>query len=226
MQHAEILELFEDLRVADVRDGMDWAGLHDKGTASAEIGPLGQGMRLCGIARTVRMQPAVEAAPRVEPEEYERFWKAWWRDHFDLGLDRIESGDVVVIDSDGLDVGNVGSDNSLKWHADGAVGVVTNGGVRDIDELVRQGVPIFNRYRAMKVPHGRSEVAARQVPVDIGGALVRPGDVVIADADGVLVVPIERAAEVARHARREHEQDKAKRRASYERLGWEPDETV
>lgn len=226
MEATDVVGLFDELRVADVRDGMDWVGLHDKGTVAPEIGPLWRGARLCGVARTVQMRPTEQSVPTMPPEEYTTYAADWYANRWQLGLDKIEPGDVVVIDSSGLDIGNIGSNNSLKWHADGAVGVVTNGGVRDSDELVLQEVPIFYAYRAMKMPQGREEVAAVQVPVNIGGVLVRPGDIVVADGDGVVVVPIEHAADVAKYARQELDKDKAGRRALYERLGRPLDATV
>ena len=63
-------------------------------------------------------------------------------------------------------------------------------------------------------------------PVEIGWALVRPGDVVVADGDGVVVVPREHAPEVARRARAVLDSDKAGRRSLYERLGRPLDQTV
>jgi len=67
---------------------------------------------------------------------------------------------------------------------------------------------------------------AHHIPVNVGGVLVAPGDVVVADGDGVIVVPRAKAAEVARYAKRELENDKIGRRKLYESLGMELDDTV
>jgi 4-hydroxy-4-methyl-2-oxoglutarate aldolase len=229
MGTAELLALFDGLRVADVRDGMDWAGLHAKGTVSPDIAPLFQGAKLTGVAHTMRLRPSEKAAPALSPEEYTEWaYGYWYRELYSSApLTRnLEPGEVVVIESAGLDVGEVGSNNSLEWRAAGAVGVVTSGGVRDRDECAHQGVPIFCRLRVQKMVQGRVEFDATQVPVNIGGVLVRPGDVVVADGDGVIVVPVENAEVVAKYARQELEKDKAGRRRIYDKLGWALDDTV
>jgi 4-hydroxy-4-methyl-2-oxoglutarate aldolase len=223
----ELMELFDGLRVADVRDGMDWAGLHTKGTVSPEITPLWQGARMTGLARTMRLRPSEKAVPALTPEEYTGWSAGWYREQYpNMITSTIEQGDIVVIQSAGLDVGEIGSNNSLEWHAAGATGIVTSGGVRDTDECILQEVPLFCRYRAQKMVQGRVEFDALGVPVDIGGVLIRPGDIVVADGDGVIAVPVEHAVTVARYARQELENDKQGRRRLYERLGRSLDDTV
>ena len=66
---------------------------------------------------------------------------------------------------------------------------MTNGGARDTDELIKQRTPVYSRYISRTIRPGRVELDAVQVPVNVGGALVNPGDVVVADGDGVVVVP-------------------------------------
>jgi 4-hydroxy-4-methyl-2-oxoglutarate aldolase len=73
---------------------------------------------------------------------------------------------------------------------------------------------------------GRLQFDAQDIPVVVGGVVVRPGDVVVADGDGVIVVPAEVAFDVAAYARRELEKDKVARRGLYERLGMPLDHTV
>jgi regulator of RNase E activity RraA len=70
------------------------------------------------------------------------------------------------------------------------------------------------------------EYDAHNVPITLGGVRVNPGDIVVGDGDGVIVVPQEHAEEVAKYARQELENDKAGRRKMYEQLGWAPDHTV
>ncbi|UED84457.1 RraA family protein [Streptomyces profundus] len=227
MEKAELLRLFDGLRVADVRDGLDWAGLHAKGTVSPEITPLYEGARFTGIARTMRFKPTEKAVPPLTPEEYTGWANNWYRNIYPNKITpTIEDGDIVVIQSAGLPVGEIGSNNSLEWHAAGATGIVTTGGVRDTDECVMQRVPIFCRYRAQSMVQGRVEFDALQVPVDIGGVLIRPGDVVVGDGDGVVAVPVEHAETVAKYARQELENDKIGRRRLYEKLGRPLDDTV
>ncbi|GAB3417632.1 RraA family protein [Flindersiella endophytica] len=221
--------LFEGLRVSDVRDGMDWAGLHGKGTVSPEIAPMFQGARLHGPAHTMRHRLSEKVVPPMTPEEYTTWaYSYWYKELYSYPLEQnLTSGEVVVVESPpDVAVGEIGSNNSLSWYAAGAAGIVTSGGVRDRDECVLQKVPIFCRTRAQSMVQGRIEFDAAQVPVSIGGALVRPGDIIVADGDGVIVVPIEHAEVVAKYARQELDKDKVGRRKLYEKLGWALDETV
>src|SRR5665811_2319617 len=78
MAIAELLDLFAGLRVADVRDGMDWAGLRAKGTVDPAIAPLFQGARATGIAHTVRLRPSEKAVPPLRPEEYAAWANEYW----------------------------------------------------------------------------------------------------------------------------------------------------
>jgi regulator of RNase E activity RraA len=73
---------------------------------------------------------------------------------------------------------------------------------------------------------GRLQFDACDIPVVVGGVLVNPGDVVVADGDGVIVVPQAIAKDVAKYAHQELRGDKVSRRKKYEELGLELDETV
>ena len=141
-------------------------------------------------------------------------------------MDEIREGDVCVIDQSGVDSGLMGSNNALRGKKLGARGYVTNGGVRDTDELIIERVPVWSAFVSQSMVQARLQFDARDVPVAVGGACVNPGDVVVADGDGVIIVPRKTAPEVAEHARRELEGDKAGRRKLFEGRGMELDETV
>ncbi|RQW06605.1 RraA family protein, partial [candidate division KSB1 bacterium] len=87
-------------------------------------------------------------------------------------------------------------------------------------------VPLYLRKKSRGIRPGRNELESVNRPVNIGGALVCPGDIVIADGDGVIVVPRAVAVEVATYARQILDSDKAGRRQLYERLGLPKDQTV
>ena len=108
----------------------------------------------------------------------------------------------------------------------GAVGVVTNATARDTDEIATEKVPLYFRRPGRVIRPGRNEIESVNRPVVCGGVLVVPGDVVVADGDGVLVVPRAVAADVARYARRILEGDKEGRRRLYEKLGLPKDKSV
>lgn len=104
--------------------------------------------------------------------------------------------------------------------------MVTSGGVRDTDEIALQRVPVYHRRFGRGIRPGRNQVESVNRPVNCGGVLVRPGDIVVGDGDGVIVVPREKAEAVAAAARKVLEKDKAGRRSLYEQLGKPLDDTV
>ncbi|TVY11228.1 RraA family protein [Paenibacillus cremeus] len=221
-----LLELYKDLRVADVRDGMDWNMMHHYGTVHHEIRPLYR-TRAVGIAQTSRYIPYQQDIPKMSPDEYTE-WVKWYYATLtsNPGMKATEPGDFVVVDQSGVDVGILGSNNSLAYYAKGAVGFITNGGVRDTDELILQKVPVWSKFISQKMNQGRIQFDANDVPVNIGGVVVHSGDVVVADGDGVIVVPRQMALEVGKYAHQELKADKAGRRRIYEAMGRELDPTV
>lgn len=225
-ERQELLALYAPLRVADVRDGMDWNMMHHYGSMSPDIRPLWR-TRAVGIARTVRYLPFQGPMPPMSSEEYTA-WSGWYYNNVCTypWMQNIRPGDFWVIDQSGVDVGLMGSNNSLAGVRDGAVGYVTNGGMRDTDELILQKIPFWSRFISKAMVQGRLQFDAMDIPVAVGGVVVYPGDVVVADGDGVIVVPRKMAYDVAKYARRELESDKASRRKLYEELGRELDETV
>ena len=222
-----LLASYADLRVCDVRDAMDAMGYFHYGSLDPRIRPLWR-TRACGIARTVRYLPYPGPVPRMSAREYRQEWSPMYYEKIcpypwsqDVG-----KGDFVVIDQSGLNVGLIGSENSFARFNDGARGFVTNGGVRDTDEIILEKVPFWSRYVGQTMVQVRLQYDSRNIPIAVGGVQVRPDDMVVADGDGVIVVPQEVAGEVARWAHEEHESDKKARLEHYVRAGREPDETV
>jgi regulator of RNase E activity RraA len=232
----QILTLYESLRVADVADGMDVVGLRDVGLVDTRIQALWKDVdeldhQIRGIALTVRYVPHNQIVPNPIPPDSFSHWEGRWYDEIspEPFLELIKPGNVVVIDASGNgDTGSIGSFNSLAWVEEGAIGVVTTGSARDTDEIIKQRIPLYMDplQRGRGIRPGRNMVESVNQPVEIGGALVRPGDVIVADGDGVIVVPRAYAASVAHSARGVLETDKAGRRALYERLGLPLDKTV
>jgi len=133
---------------------------------------------------------------------------------------------IVIDDVEEKDIGSIGSNNILVWKDHGAVGVVTDASARDTDEVGLEEVPLYLRKKGRGIRPGRNELESVNRPVSIGGVLVCPGDVVVADGDGVVVVPRKVAAEVAGYAREVLAGDKAARRRLYEKMGIPLDKTV
>jgi 4-hydroxy-4-methyl-2-oxoglutarate aldolase len=226
MHREKLLALYDDLRVADVRDGMDTMLHHWTGSMDPGIRPLFR-TRSLGIARTCRYLPFRGTIPRLSPEKY---WE-WVSEYYTKvcsypWTEDIQEGDFVVIDQSGVNAGLMGSANTLGCLERGARGFVTNGGVRDTDEIIIQEIPYWAPFCSQSMVQARLEFDARDIPVSVGGVQVRPGDVVVADGDGVIVVPQEIAEDVAGYAHEEHDRDKKDRREHYRRLGREEDDTV
>lgn len=129
---------------------------------------------------------------------------------FKLGaiIDNAAKGDVVVIDNAGHQVSTWGGIASFAAKHKGVAGLLVDGGVRDADEMVQFKFPVFTRHITPTSAKGRVKVLAVNVAVKMDGVLVQPGDIICADATGVVCVPSQVAADVARLARSFDAQDK------------------
>ncbi len=230
----EILKLFEELRVADVSDGMDKAGLTNVGLMDPEIHAAWKDTqhyahRFIGIAVTARYVPTNRPAPpQMDTQAFDKWVGDWYsRLSPEPFVPLIRKGTALVLDeAPNADVGSIGSNNIMGWKLAGCVGVVTDATARDTDEIATEKVPLYFRKPGRGIRPGRNEIESVNRPIVCGGVLVMPGDVIVADGDGVIVVPRANAKEVAEYAQATIKGDKAGRRALYERLGLKPDDSV
>ena len=230
----QILKLFEGLRVADVSDGMDKVGLTNTGLMSPDIHPVWKDTkhyahRFIGIAVTARYVPTNKPpAPPMETKAFDAWvGKTYSQVTPEPFVPLIRRGTALIIaDAPAADVGTIGSNNIMGWKLRGCVGVVTNAGARDTDEVATEKVPLYLRHVARGIRPGRHEIESVNRPIVCGGVLVEPGDVIVADGDGVIVVPRAKAKEVAEYAQAVIEGDKAGRRNLYKKLGLPPDDSV
>jgi regulator of RNase E activity RraA len=225
----ELRKHFEPLRVVDVCDAMDGVGYFDVGLVEQEIRPLWQPMRFWGVAFTIRCVPANRPMWKLDStDDVVNAHGIWFREVGSIDFaPRIRPGHVVVTDTGGArEVGFWGSANTLGMMQRGAVGIVTNGCCRDTAEIALQKTPVCARSRGRTIIPGRIEVADVETRIGCGGVQVRPGDIVGADDDGVVVVPAEIAPVVAMHAKAILLADMRARRDLYQRTGLPPDATV
>lgn len=238
-EREELIQKFEGLRVTDIVDGLDYNGYHNIGQVSQEIRPLYRDIenfshRCYGFANTLRYLPTQTPRHLSRPDdltndEFAQWEGEWYGDKAGGPGDSpegIREHDIVVLEANGVDVGNIGSENAFDWLLNGANGVVTNGGVRDTDEVIKQEIPTYYKTISQPIIPGRDEFDAAGVPVNIGGTKVKPGDFVAADGDGVVVVPLEVADDVAEAANRIQREDQETRREYYEKAGLEEDFTL
>lgn len=230
----QVLKAFDGLRVADVCDGMDAVGLHNRGLVAADIQPLWKDTtnfthRFIGIAVTARYVPSQEPTAGARSiEDYDKWASAWYRTRSpEPFVPLLRPGSALMIeDTAEADVGSIGSNNILSWKLKGCVGVVTSATARDTDEIITQKVPLYFRRPGRGIRPGRNEIESVNRPIVVGGALVKPGDVIVADGDGVIVVPRDKAVDVAKYALKILEGDKAGRRNLYKQLGLPDDPSV
>lgn len=169
-----------------VSDALDRLGL--AGTVHG-IHAVWSGPRIAGRVVTVKLRPQ-------EPGEELRVH---------LGAAAIQAaqpGDVIVVANDGrVEAAGWGGLLSLAATLRGVEGIIIDGAVRDVDDSRELGLPVFARASVPTTGRGRVVEEASQVPVTIAGVEVRPNDLVIGDASGVVFVSADRATEVVTLAR-------------------------
>ena len=170
----EIIKIFHKVSTANLSDAMHRAG-EIKGLLR-----ITQGVKLVGPALTVRTYPGDWAKP-VE------------------AVDRAKKGEVVVIDAGGVGPavwGELATHSAVEKEL---AGVVIDGGIRDISEIIKLKFPAYARIITPTAgePRGFGEIG---IPINVGGVKVFSGDWVIGDEDGVVVVPQKKAVEIANRA--------------------------
>lgn len=166
--------------------------------------PLEPGRRVVGSALTLQFMPQREDIYSGMAEEYVERGTALWS-----VLETVSPGDVLVIQAYGdAFTGCLGDMLVRYFRRHGGAGIVVDGCVRDAAKIRELGVPV---WCTGTTPHFASQAGlfpwAYDVPVAAGGVLVLPGDVVVADDDGAVVVPRSRLSEVSRIAREQESQE-------------------
>ncbi|MBD8011216.1 fumarylacetoacetate hydrolase family protein [Microbacterium sp. Re1] len=157
------------------------------------------GAKIVGAAKTLRFVPAREDLFTSHGGGYNAQKRAF---------DAVDEGEIIVIEARGDETtGTLGDILALRAKTRGAAGVVTDGGVRDFDAVAEIGLPVFSKGAHPSVL-GRKHVPWEfDVTIGCGGATVQPGDVIVGDGDGVIVIPAALAEEVADAALVQEDED-------------------
>lgn len=148
------------------------------GAMHYEIKPLENNMRVLGTALTVLTRPGDAL-------------------YVQKAIDETRPGDVIVISAGGYkDVCVIGERLGYFFKRKGAVGIIVDGAIRDAIGMVADAPPTFARSTCLRI-FGSTGPGAINVPVSCGGVTVNPGDIIMGDRDGVVVVPREDAQRIA-----------------------------
>src|SRR5687768_2965333 len=187
----DITQGFSKLPTAAISDAMDRLGIPGQALGMAPLDPK---FRLAGRAFTIRYRPT-GAVEKGTVGDY---------------IDDVEPGDVVVLDNAGrVDCTVWGDILTAVAHRRGLGGTVINGVCRDVSRAIDLGYPIYSRGRFMRTGKDRVEVESMGQPVSLGDVQVRQGDILVGDADGIVVVPRSREDEVLETARSIEEAEQA-----------------
>jgi len=145
-----------------------------KNAIDSKIKPLSKDMKLCGVAVTVK------TAPKDNLSIHEAIYEC-------------KSGDVLVINVEGYtEAGYWGEIMTLAAIKQGIKGIIINGGVRDTEVIENLGFPVFCSNVCIKGTN-KSNLGTINYPIVLGGIQIKPGDIVVGDRDGVVVIPLEEA---------------------------------
>jgi regulator of RNase E activity RraA len=172
----ELIDRLATLHTAVVADVLDRHGRRNQ-SLRADLRPLAPAMKLAGYAHTVRTIPSVGPAP-AEPYKGEM-----------QAVDALRPGEVMMVSS--CDWSFWGELLSTAARYRDCRGIIIDGYTRDSSAIIAMGFPVFCRGIHPADSLGRLDVAAHDVPIQCGGVTVQPGDLVLADHDGAVVVPAE-----------------------------------
>ena len=160
----------------NVADAVDEA-TGARGWMSSDMKPI-LDTKIVGRAATALMRPILKNDGRK------------YQNHLLEILDQAEPGSILVyVMQDGLEIAAMGNLMATTAKVRGLAGVVIDGAVRDVTEIRQIGLPVWSRRVSPATSVGRMVSVDKQIPVQCGGVTVNPGDYLVADADGVVVIP-------------------------------------
>jgi regulator of RNase E activity RraA len=201
----EVLQQLREVSTATLTTQVQRRGIRN--TFIGGLKPTRPDLRMVGFAHTVRYVPVREDVVEADTRELNAQKQA---------IESISPGEVLVIDARGEPgAGTIGDILALRALRRGAAGIVTDGGLRDSPAVGALDIPAYYAAPHASVLGLLHFPLETNVPIACGGVLVMPGDVVVGDAEGVVVVPAQIAEEVARDAL----EQESREQFAYERVG-------
>ena len=190
----ELVEGFRSVGTSTLGDILDGMGL--EGVVSG-LRPMKDGTVLVGPAVTVKQVSGVVGTYGIED--------------FPVGrvIDYAKPGDVLVFDNGGKAISTWGGLASTAAKIKGIEGVVIDGGCRDADQIAELDFPVFTRHITPTTGKTRIKILELNGTIQCGGMRIRPGDIIVADGTGIVVVPQEKAHDILEKAQ---EAEKAEER--------------
>lgn len=184
-----IIAAFKQTYPASVSDAVELV-TGKNGTMRHDMKPyIGGAMVGRAVTSLVKPAPPEQATPALSTK------------HSVEMIDNAKPGEVGVIVMEGtLDIAAMGNLMATAAKVRGMAGMVLDGAIRDIWDVRRMGLTVYARSATPRTAVGHYATVANNIPVECAGITVRPGDIIVADEDGVVVVPQERAAEVLKKA--------------------------
>ncbi|MQA34435.1 fumarylacetoacetate hydrolase family protein [Modestobacter roseus] len=193
----ELRAKLERAPVAGLSQQLRKRGLND--VTIDGVRPMHPDRKVVGTARTLRFVPHREDLFASHGGGYNAQKRAF---------DAVGSGEVVVIEARGeTRSGTLGDVLAIRAHARGAAAIITDGGVRDHDAVAAVGIPVYSAGAHPAVLGRRHVPWDLDVTIGCGGTTVQPGDVVVGDADGVIVIPPALVEEVVDAALAQEDED-------------------
>ena len=184
----ELCDGFSDIYTGAITDTLDEMGYEDQ-TLDPDICPLTREMSTAGVAFPIRGRPNRS----IDPEQNIR--------NILKMLEDTHEDAVLMYETNDDRAAHIGELTTAVLNPPGCRGAVVNGGARDTSFIIDQGFPVFRRYDTPADCVYRWEIIEWNVSTVVGDVEVDPGDLVVGDADGVVVVPNEIAEDVYRKAR-------------------------
>lgn len=179
----EMIARYRQVRTPAIADILDQKGLFHQ-ILPPQIQAIAPGMRVAGPSLTVKGTPTI-----IHKDEYLQIAVEAYQ--------TLQPGQVVVYDtSNDPGTAHWGEMISTTTKAKGCGGAVIDGGVRDVEAIVELGFPVFARYKTPADIRGRWRYVEINIPIRIGDVQIHPGDWVIGDTNGAVVVPQDLAVEV------------------------------